>query len=97
MAFPLSSGGTGRFNTTSVGELPFAWRAASPGDYAKWSGLMLVEGWSGRYGEHGRRSWPGLRPAMRRRRARTPPGPAGDTRPAIMFRLARAGGHPAPA
>jgi hypothetical protein len=23
----------------SVGELPFAWRGASPGDYAKWSAL----------------------------------------------------------
>src|SRR5215203_2610358 len=38
MVFPLSAHWPSH-NTASVGELPFAWRAASPGDYAKWSAL----------------------------------------------------------
>src|SRR3954468_18173097 len=38
--FPFSLRRTGRLaNRASVGELPPAWRAASPGDYAKWSAL----------------------------------------------------------
>src|SRR5215207_5747114 len=40
MALPLlASAHWPSRNRASVGELPPAWRAASPGDYAKWSAL----------------------------------------------------------